>query len=444
MTDKLAGLTQQQLDSHWMAFSGNRQFKQDPRIITAAEGAYYTDAEGRKIFDGLSGLWTCGLGHSVPEINEAVAQQIKQLDYSPAFQFGHPKSFQLAEKITEFMPQGLNRVFYTGSGSESADTSLKIARAYWRKKGQASKTKLIGRAKGYHGVNFGGISVGGIGGNRALYGDAVHADHLAHTLIKGNEFSRGLPQTGAELADELLEKIALHDASNIAAVIVEPLAGSAGVLPPPQGYLQRLREICDQHNILLIFDEVICAFGRMGANTGAEAFGVVPDIINTAKQLTNGAVPMGAVVVKQEIYDTFMDNGGPDYMVEMPHGYTYSAHPVACAAGLAALEVLQQNKLVERVKELSPLFEEAVHSLKGCKYVNDIRNYGFAAGFTLEHAPGEPALRPFQVAMKMWEKGFYVRYGADTIQLGLPFIVEPEEIDSLVNALGESFNELDE
>jgi len=443
MTDKFAGLTQQQLDSHWMAFSGNRQFKQDPRIITAAEGAYYTDAEGRKIFDALSGLWTCGLGHSVPEINDAVAQQVKQLDYSPAFQFGHPKAFQLAEKITEFMPAGLNRVFYTGSGSESADTSLKIARAYWRKKGQASKTKLIGRAKGYHGVNFGGISVGGIGGNRALYGDAVHADHLAHTLIKGNEFTRGLPQSGAELADELLEKIALHDASNIAAVIVEPLAGSAGVLPPPQGYLQRLREICDQHNILLIFDEVICAFGRMGANTGAEAFGVVPDIINTAKQLTNGSVPMGAVVVKQEIYDTFMDNGGPDYMVEMPHGYTYSAHPVACAAGLAALEVLQRDKLVERVKALSPLFEEAVHSLKGSKYVNDIRNFGFAAGFTLEHAPGEPALRPFQVAMKMWQKGFYVRYGADTVQLGLPFIVEPEEIDSLVNALGESFNQLD-
>ena len=443
MTDKFAGLTQQQLDSHWMAFSGNRQFKQDPRIITAAEGAYYTDAEGRKIFDALSGLWTCGLGHSVPEINDAMAQQVKQLDYSPAFQFGHPKAFQLAEKITEFMPAGLNRVFYTGSGSESADTSLKIARAYWRKKGQASKTKLIGRAKGYHGVNFGGISVGGIGGNRALYGDAVHADHLAHTLIKGNEFTRGLPQSGAELADELLEKIALHDASNIAAVIVEPLAGSAGVLPPPQGYLQRLREICDQHNILLIFDEVICAFGRMGANTGAEAFGVVPDIINTAKQLTNGSVPMGAVVVKQEIYDTFMDNGGPDYMVEMPHGYTYSAHPVACAAGLAALEVLQRDKLVERVKALSPLFEEAVHSLKGSKYVNDIRNFGFAAGFTLEHAPGEPALRPFQVAMKMWQKGFYVRYGADTVQLGLPFIVEPEEIDSLVNALGESFNQLD-
>ncbi len=442
MTDKLAGLTQEQLDAHWMAFSGNRQFKRDPRIITAAKGAYFTDAEGRRIFDALSGLWTCGLGHSVPEINEAVAQQIKQLDYSPAFQFGHPKSFQLAEKITEFMPEGLNRVFYTGSGSESADTSLKIARAYWRKKGQAGKTRLIGRAKGYHGVNFGGISVGGIGGNRALYGDAVHADHLAHTLIKGNEFTRGLPENGAELANELVEKIALHDASNIAAVIVEPLAGSAGVLPPPRGYLQRLREICDQHNILLIFDEVICAFGRMGANTGAEAFGVVPDIINTAKQLTNGAVPMGAVVVKQEIYDTFMDNGGPDYLVEMPHGYTYSAHPVACAAGLAALDVLKKNKLVERVKELSPYFENAVHQLKRCKYVNDIRNYGFAAGFTLEHTPGEPALRPFQVAMKMWGKGFYVRYGADTIQLGLPFIVEREEIDRLVNALGESFNEL--
>ncbi|TWX63350.1 aspartate aminotransferase family protein, partial [Colwellia demingiae] len=431
-----------QLDAHWMAFTGNREFKKDPRIIVSAEGNYYTDADGRRIFDGLSGLWCCGAGHGRPEITEAVSKQLKQLDYAPAFQFGHPKAFQLAEKIVEFMPKGINRVFYTGSGSEAAETSLKMARAYWRKKGLASKTKLIGRGLGYHGVNFGGISVGGIGANRSLFGPAVDADHLRHTMLDENKFVKGQPQTGVELANELLDLVALHDASNIAAVIVEPMAGSAGVIPPPIGYLNRLREICDQHNILLIFDEVICAFGRMGANTGAEAFGVTPDIINIAKQMTNGTIPMGAVIAKQEIYETFMEQGGPEYMVEFPHGYTYSAHPVACAAGLAALEILQKDKLIERVKDHSPYFEESVHNLKGCKHVTDIRSYGFAAGFTIDPVPGEPALRPYQIAMKMWKKGFYVRYGGSTIQLGLPFTSEREEIDSLLSALGETFNEI--
>jgi len=441
--NKMAGLSQQQLDAYWMPFTGNRQFKQDPRIITAAKGNYYTDSEGRQIFDGLSGLWTCGLGHSRTEINEAVAEQIKQLDYSPAFQFGHPKAFELAHRVTEFMPAGINRVFFTGSGSEAVETALKITRAYWRKQGLGTKTKLIGRAKGYHGVNWGGISVGGIGANRALYGPAMDADHLGHTLLPENKFSQGMPATGAELADELIEMIALHDASNVAAVIVEPLAGSAGVIPPPEGYLQRLREICDANNILLIFDEVITGFGRMGANTGAEEFGVVPDIITLAKQLTNGAVPMGAVAVKQEIYDCFMATGGPEYALELPHGYTYSAHPVSCAAGLAALDLLEKEQLVGRVKSMSPMFEEAVHGLKGSQYVTDIRNYGFAAGLSFEHAPGEPMLRPYQIAMKMWDKGFYVRYGGDTIQLGLPFTTEAHEIDSLINALGESIGELD-
>jgi len=436
------GISQAQLDAHWMAFTGNRDFKKDPRIIVSAEGNYYTDADGRKIFDGLSGLWCCGAGHSRPEITEAVSKQIKQLDYAPAFQFSHPKAFELAEKIVEFMPKGINRVFYTGSGSESAETSLKMARAYWRKKGLASKTKLIGRGLGYHGVNFGGISVGGIGPNRALFGPAVDADHLRHTMLEENKFVKGQPKTGVELANELLDLVALHDASNIAAVIVEPMAGSAGVIPPPVGYLKRLREICDQHNILLIFDEVICAFGRMGANTGAEAFGVTPDMINIAKQMTNGTIPMGAVIAKQEIYDTFMEQGGPEYMVEFPHGYTYSAHPVACAAGLAALEVLQQDRLIERVKDHSPYFEESVHNLKGCKHVTDIRSYGFAAGFTIDPVPGEPALRPYQIAMKMWQKGFYVRYGGATIQLGLPFTSERAEIDALLSALGETFNEI--
>ncbi len=436
------GISQAQLDAHWMAFTGNRDFKKDPRIIVSAEGNYYTDANGRKIFDGLSGLWCCGAGHSRPEITEAVSKQIKKLDYAPAFQFGHPKAFELAEKIVEFMPKGINRVFYTGSGSEAAETSLKMARAYWRKKGLASKTKLIGRGLGYHGVNFGGISVGGIGANRSLFGPAVDADHLRHTMLDENKFVKGQPQTGVELANELLDLVALHDASNIAAVIVEPMAGSAGVIPPPVGYLNRLREICDQHNILLIFDEVICAFGRMGANTGAEAFGVTPDMINIAKQMTNGTIPMGAVIAKQEIYDTFMEQGGPEYMVEFPHGYTYSAHPVACAAGLAALEILQTDKLIERVKDHSPYFEESVHSLKGCKHVTDIRSYGFAAGFTIDPVPGEPALRPYQIAMKMWQKGFYVRYGGATIQLGLPFTSERAEIDALLSALGETFNEI--
>ncbi len=438
-----AGLTQAQLDAHWMPFTGNREFKKDPRIIVSAEGNYYTDAEGRKIFDGLSGLWTCGAGHSRPEITEAVSRQVKELDYSPAFQFGHPKSFELAHKVTEFMPEGLNRVFFTGSGSESVETALKIARAYWRKKGQASKTRLIGRAKGYHGVNFGGISVGGIGPNRALYGQGIDAAHLSHTMLPENRFVAGQPEKGAHLAEELLEQIALHDASNIAAVIVEPMAGSAGVIPPPVGYLKRLREICDQHNILLIFDEVITAFGRMGANTGAEAFGAVPDLMTTAKQLTNGVVPMGAVIAKQEIYDTFMETGGPEYMLELPHGYTYSAHPVACAAGLAALDILQKDKLIERVQSIAPQFQEMLHSLKGTQYVADIRNYGLAGALTIEAAPGEPALRPYQIAMKCWEKGFYVRYGGDTIQLGLPFTTEVEEIDRLINALGDSIKELD-
>ncbi len=441
-TDKLAGLTQAQLDSHWMPFTGNRNFKKDPRLIVSAEGNYYQSADGRQIFDGLSGLWCTGLGHSRPEITEAVSQQIKQLDYSPAFQFGHPKAFELSERISEFMPEGLNRVFFTGSGSESADTSLKIARAYWRKKGISSKTKLIGRAKGYHGVNFGGISVGGIGGNRAAFGEAVPADHLVHTMLPDNKFVRGMPEKGAYLADDLLELIALHDASNIAAVIVEPLAGSAGVIPPPVGYLQRLREICDQHDILLIFDEVITAFGRMGAKTGSEEFGVVPDIINIAKQMTNGAIPMGAVVASQSIYDTFMENGGPEYLLELPHGHTYSAHPVACAAALACLDILQRDNLIATVRDMSQVFENTLHSLQGIQYISDIRNYGLAGALTIEHAPGEPMLRPYLIAMKMWQKGFYVRYGGDTIQMGLPFTVTKEEIDSLINALADTIKAL--
>ena len=428
------------LEAHWMPYTGNRNFKANPHMMVSAQGAYYTDNQGRKIFDGLSGLWTCGLGHCRPEISEAIGRQAATMDYSPAFQYGHPLSFALANKIVELMPQGLDHVFFTGSGSESADTSLKMARAYWRAKGQGTKTRLIGREKGYHGVNFGGISVGGIGANRKMFGQGVEADHLPHTQLASNNFSRGLPKNGAELADELLRLIALHDASNIAAVIVEPMSGSGGVVVPPVGYLQRLREICTANNILLIFDEVITAFGRMGAYTGAAAFGVTPDILNFAKQSTNGAQPLGGVVAGKEIYNTFMAAGGPDYLLEFAHGYTYSAHPVACAAGIAALDLLVKENMVERVAKLSPYFENAVHSLQGAKHVTDIRNCGLAAGFTIASAPGEPAKRPFQIAEKCLEKGFYVRYGGDTIQLAPPFITTEAEIDSLVNALGEAMN----
>jgi beta-alanine--pyruvate transaminase len=317
-----------------------------------------------------------------------------------------------------------------------------MARAYWRTKGQASKTRLIGREKGYHGVNFGGISVGGIGGNRKTFGQGIEADHLPHTQPPAGTFQKGMAEEGGRaLADKLLDVIALHDASNIAAVIVEPFSGSAGVVIPPKGYLERIREICTQNHILLIFDEVITAFGRCGTWTGSEAFGVTPDILNFAKQVTNGAQPLGGVVASKDIYDTFMAQGGAEYLVEFPHGYTYSAHPVACAAGLAALEILQKEDMPGRVQALLPHFEQAVHSLKGAKHVADIRNYGLAAGFTIAALPGEPARRPYEIAMACWKKGFYVRYGGDTIQLAPPFISEKAEIERLVNALGDALAE---
>jgi len=431
------------LEAHWMPFTGNRQFKRDPRLIVAAQGAYFTDADGRQVFDGLSGLWCSGLGHGRREIAEAVGRQAAQLDYAPAFQFGHPLSFELANAIKQRTPQGLDHVFFTASGSEAADTALKMARAYWRARGQGGKTRLIGREKGYHGVNFGGISVGGMVGNRKVFGQGIEADHLPHTQPPAGTFAKGQPaEGGVALADRLLELIALHDASNIAAVIVEPFSGSAGVVIPPLGYLQRLREICTQHDILLIFDEVITGFGRCGAMTGADAFGVVPDLMTFAKQVTNGVQPLGGVVASKGVYDTFMAAGGPDYMLEFAHGYTYSAHPVACAAGLAALELLEREDGPGRVKALSAHFEAAVHSLRGARHVLDIRNYGLAAGFTIAPVAGEPARRPYDIAMACWKKGFYVRYGGDTIQLAPPFISEKAEIERLVNALGDALAEV--
>lgn len=430
------------LDAHWMPYSGNRQFKRDPRIIVGADGIYYIDSKGRRCMDGLSGLWTCGLGHNRTEIADAVNTQLRTLDYSPAFQFGQPKSFQLAERLRNWMPGSLDYVFFTGSGSESADTSLKMARAYWRLKGKPSKTKFIGRLKGYHGVNFGGIGVGGISANRKMFGESIDADHLSHTMLPENRFQQGQPQYGVHLADQLLELIELHDASNIAAVIVEPMAGSAGVIPPPKGYLNRLREICTQNEILLIFDEVITAFGRCGARTGADAFGVIPDILNVAKQITNGAVPMGAVVADKFIYDTFMQQDAPDHLLEFFHGYTYSAHPVACAAALTTLDLLEEENSHTSVASKAHVLEEGIHELKGVPHVTDIRNYGFAAALTLAAKDNNLTLRPFEVAMRMWDKGYYVRYGGDTIQLGLPFGIEPNEIDELCTSLKETVSEV--
>jgi len=412
-------------------------------LLQKADGVYYYDTDGRQIFDGLSGLWTCGAGHNRREIVEAVSNQVAELDYSPGFQYGHPLSFRLANKIVELTPDGLDYVFFTDSGSETVDTALKIARAYWRNMGKPGKSRFIGRHKGYHGVNYGGVGVGGIGFNRKLFGQTIEADHISHTLLEENRFSRGMPEIGAHLANEVEELVLLHDASNIAAVIVEPLSGTAGVLPPPKGYLDRLRQICDHYDILLIFDEVITGLGRMGSLTGAEEFGVNPDIMCLAKQITNGAIPMGAVVVGAEIYDSFMTNGGPNYMVEFPHGYTYSAHPVACAAGLAALDLLVSDKLVDNVRRLAPVLEEAVHGLKGHPMVSDIRNYGLAAGLTIAHAPGEPMKRPFELGVRCLEKGYYVRWGGDTLQLAPAFVSTEEQIGSLVAAVGESLDDIE-
>ena len=440
MTTTMLG--RDELEAYWMPSTGNRHFKRDPRMIVAAEGVYFTDDKGRTILDGMSGLWCCGAGHNRKEVTAAVNTQMRTLSYAPAFQFGHPAAFELANKIKALTPDHLDYTFFTNSGSDAVDTALKMARGYWRQKGAGTKTKLIGRAKGYHGMNLGGIAVGGIGANRKLFGQLVDVDHLSHTLSRDMAFSRGMPSSGWELADELSGLVALHDASNIAAVIVEPVAGSAGVIPPPAGYLQRLRDICTANDILLIFDEVITGLGRCGGMTASDVFGVVPDIMILAKQLTNGAIPMGAVVVKEQIYQTFMEHGGPEYMVEFPHGYTYSAHPVACAASIATLDILQQERLPQRVASLAPYFEEALHQLRGLPYVSDIRNYGFAGALALEWYPGEPARRPFEVAMRMWEKGFYVRSGGDTIQLGLAFVMETTHIDSLISALRETLVEL--
>ncbi|WP_341706050.1 aspartate aminotransferase family protein [Halopseudomonas sp.] len=434
-TQQLA--SQLKLDAHWMPFSANRNFHRDPRLIVAAEGSWLTDADGRRVYDSLSGLWTCGAGHSRSEIQQAVAKQLGTLDYSPGFQFGHPMSFQLAEQIAAKLPGDLNHVFFTNSGSECADTAVKMARAYWRLKGQPNKARMIGRARGYHGVNIAGTSLGGIGGNRKMFGQLMEADHLPHTLQPGMAFTRGMAETGGvELANEMLKLIELHDASNIAAVIVEPMSGSAGAIVPPKGYLQRLREICDQHDILLIFDEVITGFGRLGTWTGAEYFGVKPDIMNLAKQITNGAIPMGAVAATSEIYNTFMQQNAPEHAVEFGHGYTYSAHPVACAAGLATLKLLEDDALVQQAAELAPHFERTLHGLQGASHVLDIRNCGLAGAIQLAPRGSDPTIRPFEAGMALWKAGFYVRFGGDTLQFGPTFNARPDDLDRLFDAVG--------
>ncbi|NML32372.1 aspartate aminotransferase family protein [Paraburkholderia antibiotica] len=431
------------LNAHWMPFSANRNFQQDPRMIVAGEGKWLIDQQGRRIFDGLSGLWTCGAGHARKEIRDAVATQLGTLDYSPAFQFGHPLSFELAARIADLFPGSLNHVFFTGSGSECADTAVKMARAYWRLKGQPAKTRLIGRARGYHGVNVAGTSLGGIGGNRKMFGQLMDADHLPHTLQADCAFTKGQADTGGvELANELLTLIELHDASNIAAVIVEPMSGSAGVIVPPKGYLQRLREICSQHQILLIFDEVITGFGRLGKASGSAYFGVEPDIVNVAKQLTNGAIPMGAVIASSEIYSTFMNQTAPAHAVEFGHGYTYSGHPVACAAALATLDLLERENLIHQAAELAPGFEEAIHGLRGTRHVVDIRNCGLAGALQLAPRDSDPTVRPFEAGLALWKKGFYVRFGGDTLQFGPPFHTTRGELNTLFDAVGDTLNAL--
>jgi beta-alanine--pyruvate transaminase len=429
------------LDAYWMPFTANRQFKGNPRMLARASGMYYETPDGRRILDGVAGLWCVNAGHGRKEITAAVARQLEVMDYAPPFQIGHPAAFELANAVVRIAPKGIEHVFFTNSGSESVDTALKIALAYHRAKGDAARVRLIGRERGYHGVGFGGISVGGMVANRKVWPASMipGVDHLPHTHLSRNAFSRGLPPNGAELADELERLVTLHDASTIAAVIVEPIAGSTGVLLPPQGYLKRLRQICDKHGLLLIFDEVITGFGRTGSAFAAQEFDVMPDIITCAKGLTNGAIPMGAVLVTRKIYDTFMQ--GPPGAIELFHGYTYSAHPAACAAGLATLEIYEREQLLSRARQMAPAFEQAVHSLRGLPHVIDVRNYGLVAGIELDPIAGSPGARAFGVFLKCFERGLLIRTTGDIIALSPALIIEPRHIEELIGILAHALNE---
>jgi beta-alanine--pyruvate transaminase len=430
-------LSRDDLEAFWMPFTANRQFKNQPRLLARAEGMHYWTPDGRKVLDGCAGLWCVNAGHGRKEIVAAVTEQMSTLDYAPTFQMGHPIGFELAKRLVKLAPGDHDHVFFTNSGSESVDTALKIALAYHRVKGDASRQRLIGREKGYHGVGFGGISVGGLSNNRKFFGALLPGvDHLRHTLdLEHNAFTRGLPEWGAHLADDLERLVVLHDASTIAAVIVEPMAGSAGVILPPKGYLQKLRSICDRHGILLIFDEVITGFGRLGEPFGTQYFDVMPDIITTAKGLTNGCLPMGAVFVRKHIYDAFMK--GPEGAIELFHGYTYSAHPAACAAALATQDIYEREGLLTRAKELAKTWEDAVHSLRSLPNVIDIRNLGLVAAVELQPRAGAPGARAYEVLVKAFEKGLLVRVTGDTIALSPPLIVSPAQIDELATTLAE-------
>jgi beta-alanine--pyruvate transaminase len=421
------------LDAFWMPFTPNRAFKADPRMVVRAEGMYYYTPEGRAVLDGTSGLWCCAAGHGRTRIVEAIQRAAAELDYATTFNLGHPLAFEFANRLGQILPEGLDRIFFTNSGSESADTALKIALAYQQARGKAGKYRLIGREKGYHGTNFGGISVGGIVRNRRTYGPmVVGVDHLPHTLdIARNAFSRGQPQHGVEFADALERLVQLHDASTIAAVIVEPVQGSAGVIIPPIGYLKRLRELCTKHDILLIFDEVITGFGRLGAPFASHYFDVKPDILTMAKAITNAAVPMGAVAASREIYDTILANS--QMPIELFHGYTTSGHPLACAAGIATLDTFREEGLFERAAELAPYWEDAIHSLRDAPHVVDIRNLGLIGG--IELTPRADASRAGEVFRKCFDAGVFARFTGDVLAFSPPLIVEKAQIDQIVETV---------
>ncbi len=432
------------LDAFWMPFSANRQFKASPRMFVSAKDMHFTTDDGRQVLDATAGLWCCNAGHARPKVVEAVQKQVQELDYAPAFQMGHPKVFELGARLAAMMPGDLNNVFFTNSGSESVDTALKIALAYHNVRGEGTRTRLVGRERGYHGVGFGGISVGGIVNNRKFFGSLLTGvDHLPHTHnLAENAFTKGQPEWGAHLADELENIVGLHGPETIAAVIVEPIAGSTGVLIPPKGYLKRLREICTKHGILLIFDEVITAFGRVGdTSTAAEYYDVQPDIITMAKGLTGGVIPMGAVAVDQKIYDAFMQ--GPENAIELFHGYTYSGHPVAAAAGLATMDVYQEEGLFARTAELAQHWEDALFSLKGLPHVIDLRNTGLIGAIELEGIEGKPTARAFDAFLKCYEKGLLIRTTGDIIALSPPLIVSKEQIDEIFDTLSGVIKELD-
>ncbi len=434
------------MDNQWLPFTPNRSFQKDPRVFVAADGMYFTTHDGRQVIDGISSLWCVGAGHNRRPINEAIKQQLDTLDYSTAFSVSNDKAFRAAEMIAAMAPGDLSKVLFCNSGSEAADTSMKVALAYHRARGEGHRNIFIGRERGYHGVGFGGMSVGGIPANRKVYGAALlpRVDHMRfiHDPVKHAYVHNTEPVWDEDLLLELENRILpLHDPSNVAAVIVEPVAGSAGWYVPPQGYLRRLREICDKHGILLIFDEVITGFGRLGASFATEYFGVVPDIITTAKGITNGTVPMGAVFVRKGIYDAFMN--APDNTIELFHGYTYSGHPVACAAGLATLDVYKEEGLFERAADLSPYWEDAVHSLKGTRNVIDLRNLGIIAGIELEPRAGKPTQRAFDAFLKCYEKGLLIRTTGDIIALSPPLIVEKSHVDEMFGTLGEVLRTLD-